>query len=146
MKDFIYRYRILIVLFLLVFILIGLKIKYGNNISDISTDKITPTVVVDKKYPSFEELKNMSDESYLKYLESLNEDELEKLPEEEYGKFYLSPFFPYETETFIVKKYIKENVLLVKSKISDMKMAEVDLRKWLDLVEENLGENQIVWE
>ncbi|MFA6368839.1 MAG: hypothetical protein WCX20_00465 [Candidatus Shapirobacteria bacterium] len=148
-KDFVYKYKILLFLILLILILIILKIKYkdnsfNNNSNNGSINEPIPVII--KKYPSLDELKNMDDDSYLNYLNSLNEDELKNLPEEEPGIFYLNPFLPYEGNGFTVIKYIKENVLLVKIKNNNKETAEDELRKWLDLVEEKPGENQIVWE
>lgn len=122
MKQFLKRYFIFIFLSFLVVILIALKLIYKeNNQNEII--KITPTPTIIN-----EDINNVGDIT------------------EEDPTLYLQDLLPYEEENFIVKNYIEGKVLLVKAKTSDIKKAEEDLRKWLNSVEDRLGENEIVWE
>jgi len=60
--------------------------------------------------------------------------------------FALNYLLPFEEDDFIVMRYLKDKVLLVKAKNNDLNKAKVSLKKWLDLVEEKPGENIIVWQ
>jgi hypothetical protein len=60
--------------------------------------------------------------------------------------YSLNYLLPYEEDDFIVIKYIKDKVLLVHNKNSDLIKTKESLRKWLDLVETKKGENIIVWQ
>lgn len=123
MKQFFKRYFILISLSFLIMVLIFLKINYKNTETENKIIKTTPTPTITSQ--DINDTGDITEEDPTRYLQNL---------------------LPYEEENFIVKNYIEGKVLLVKAKTSDTKRAEEDLRKWLNSVEDRLGENKIVWE
>jgi hypothetical protein len=168
--DFLKKYKLIIFLATLVFILAFIKIYFkdettNNSGTSIKTINISPTST-----PTVKEISSATSEDRLN-LEKLSTETLQKYKEvkteEQFVAFYneLSPqeqevftteespneyclesLLPYESETFIVKNYTGENLLLVKAKGSDFAKSKSDLKEWLKQNECEAGKHVFVWE
>ncbi|MDD2483002.1 MAG: hypothetical protein PHE32_00520 [Candidatus Shapirobacteria bacterium] len=152
-KEFIKKYSIIIFLSLLVIVFIFVKIYFGEKNSIPIDNSLVPTpTVIESKGLSKEiltEYGNVQTKEDLNVLLSkLSEDQINQLPEID-PHYSLKLILPYESETFIVKSYLKANVLLVKAVGNDFEKSKNDLMLWLNKKKEGQGEeafDEVVWE
>jgi hypothetical protein len=166
MKNFLSKYKIIIFLAFLIFVLVFIKVNFGGDNVDTGSKKIetreeTKTEVdinteikelINKNKKSsvsekdiLEELNKMDKEELDSFLETLSLEEVLLIPEDD-PNFWLEDLLPYEGETFIVKKYLEANVVSVEAKGNDFQKSREDAKKWLNENENDIGQNIIVWE
>jgi len=155
-KKILKKYKLIVILVLVVLILIFVRVYFsgntnqGNQLFINKTNKITPTAIPTikesglspEKLKRFDEIK--TDEEMTNFLGTLTLDEILSLPDET-PTTEVDDLLPYQGDTFVAEKYVGKNVLLVKSKITDTKKAEVDVKKWLNNYQESSEQTVIVW-
>lgn len=160
-KNIIKKYKIIILLVAIIFILAFIKMGLGDETDNenISNLEITPTTTIDQKinnnYSSNKtndevkkEYDNLAtDEEKDQFLNTLTASQQNYVSGEESPEEYdLETLLPYEEETFIAKRYATANVLVVKEKGDDFTKSKSDVEKWLDETADNPGEIILVWE
>lgn len=164
-KNFIKKYKIIILLVFLIFVLIFTKIYFNQNSldkeknqSEIKTN-ITPTVRVKGPISSLDDqqkqqLSNQLTEEYYdikdeeqaqKFLENLTDEERFLIQEID-PNYEFEPILPYETNTFIINEYIKANTLSATAKGNNFQKSVDNLQKWLAENTEDPSKITIVWE
>jgi len=186
-KNIFKKYKIIIFLAFLVFVLGFIKIYFQNkNVydNDLSSVKKTGEININKEYqdkisvdnknkeeldikspvvslreketsddikPSNELIKEYEElettEEYLSFLDKLTEEEQEYFSFEELPNEYcLGDYFPYETDTFLIRGYLSENIISVVAKGDNLDTSKKDLRSWLRENECERDRHIIVWE
>jgi len=167
--NFFKKYKLVIFLVVLIVILGFIKVYFKESVI-VNNDSIktitnvpTPTSTIIEENNQTDENKldttKLSAETLAKYKEVKTEEEFDnfynQLPnnekeifstEENPDEYCLEDSLPYETETFVVEKYIGENLLLVKSKGSDFVKSKNDLKEWLNKNECEKGKHVFIWE
>ncbi len=118
----------------------------ASNNSDNNELKNEPTKTIDQsneKKLTPEEISNLSEDDYFKYIDRLTEEEQKNLPP---LAFYVNEAFPHEEDSFLAEKF--ENLkVYAKAKIDDKAKAERDLKYWFYIgIGITLPSDKIVWE
>jgi len=172
LRDFLKKYRLVVFLVVLIIILGFIKVYFkekpiNNNETFIKTITVTPTIIITSAINESEieiiedelDITKLSEETLKKYNEIKTEEEFnvfyDQLPENEKeifsteensDEYCLEDYIPYESETFVIEKYIEENLLLVKTKGNNFIKSKNDLNEWLKQNECEPGKHMVVWE
>ncbi|MDD4937902.1 MAG: hypothetical protein PHX34_02680 [Candidatus Shapirobacteria bacterium] len=163
-REFLKKYKLIIFLVMLIFVLGFVKVYFGNKTDNISSEinTIEQKQINNKendsneKEPTPTEVEILSKEILKQYgqikteeevdnfLKTLTDDQIKLLPEidPDYSLEYL---LPYEANTFIIEKYLDANILSVKTKGDDFDKSKDDLMEWLNKNAEDPENITIVW-
>ena len=114
-----------------------------NNTININSFTTVDTFIPTIKERTDEEISNLSEDDYFKYVDTLTEEEQKNLPP---LAFYVNEAFPHEEDSFLAEKF--ENLkVYAKAKIDDKAKAERDLKYWFYIeIGATLPSDKIVWE
>lgn len=157
--KFLKRYKLIIFLVAVIFILAFFKGYFKNDSTTTTsietTKQVSPTgkdttgntslILNEELIEKYENLE--TDEEKNIFWETLSEEQQTYLSGEEATEEYsLESNLPYETDTFIVSKYLDMNTLSVKMKGSDFNKSKSDLENWLNETADNPEEIVLVWQ
>ncbi|MFA5532089.1 MAG: hypothetical protein WDA13_00630 [Candidatus Shapirobacteria bacterium] len=157
--KFLKKYKLIIFLVAVIFILAFFKGYFKNDSTTTTsietTKQVSPTgknttgntslILNEELIEKYESLG--TDEEKNTFWETLSEEQQTYLSGEEATEEYnLESNLPYETDTFMVSKYLDMNTLSVKMKGSDFNKSKSDLENWLNETADNPEEIVLVWQ